>query len=224
MISFIPILAFAVLLVLLPAYIIVEYRTKSPWKMLIWKSACSLLFLITAAAAMLGAPQGWQPAFGWFMAAFLLSAAGDVLLAWPIGQSFQLGLGAFLLAQCSFAAAFSLRWGLSPWDAAVYAALAGAAVLTLRRAPGMEYGQSKISIIVYALALSAMAAKAVSGTYLHGGAAAWLAAAGGLLFYGSDVVLAFIMFNRRKPKCLRAVNLALYYVGQGLLAVSLCFK
>lgn len=218
-----PWLLFAVLLLLLPVYLVIEYTTKSPWRRLAIKSACSLLFLLVAAAAMLGAPQGRQVYFGWFTAAFLLCAAGDVLLDWPMEKSFLLGLGSFLLAQCTFAVAFSLRWGLSPWDAAIYALLAGAAVTTLRRAPGMEYGQAGAPVSIYALALSAMAAKAVSGVYLNGGTGAWLAAAGGLMFFASDVVLAFTLFNKKKPASLRGVNLLLYYVGQGLLAVSLAF-
>lgn len=218
-----PCLPFALLLVLLPVYIVHEYKSRSPWTKLAWKSACSLLFVLAASAAA-GASESSRAYPGWFMAAFILSAAGDVLLSWPVEKSFLMGLGSFLLAQCAFAAAFSLRWGLSPWDAAAYAALAGPALLTLRRAPGMEYGPMKTPVCAYALALSAMAAKAVSGTYLHGGAGAWLAAAGGLMFYASDVVLAFLLFNRKKPKCLTAVNLVLYYVGQGLLAASLYFS
>jgi uncharacterized membrane protein YhhN len=98
--------------------------------------------------------------------------------------------------------------------------LAGGAVITLKKAPGMQYGKMGLPVIFYALALSAMAAKAMSGLYLAGAGVAWPAAVGGLLFFASDVVLAFIEFNSQTAKCLRAVNLVLYYVGQGLLAVS----
>jgi uncharacterized membrane protein YhhN len=207
--------------VVLAVYIFVEYKTKSPWWKLALKTLCSLLFVAAAVCALTGTPSGFAGVAAWFIAAFLLSAAGDVLLALPMKQSFLLGLGAFFFAQCTFAVAFSLRWGVSGIDAGVFALLAGGALLTLWNAKGMAYGQMDRPITLYALALSAMAAKAVSGMYLAGGTGACLAAAGGLLFYASDVVLAFIMFNRRKPKCLRAVNLVLYYAGQGLLALSL---
>jgi uncharacterized membrane protein YhhN len=76
-------------------------------------------------------------------------------------------------------------------------------------------------VSLYALALSAMAAKAVSGVYLSGSGWAWAAAAGGLLFYASDVILAFQLFHREKHPCLVACNLTTYYLGQALLALSM---
>lgn len=217
----IPWLSLVLLLLVLPIYLIVEYKSKVPWDKLVLKTICSLLFLAAAVAAMLGAPGGWQGWYGLFAAAFLLSLLGDVLLAVPVKQSFLSGLGAFFMAQCCFAAAFIGRWGLSPLDIATYAVLAGTAILTLMKMPGMEYGKLMLPVCVYALALSAMAAKAVSGAYINGGMGAWAAAAGGLLFYASDVILSFICFHKKKVPCLRALNLITYYVGQGLLALSL---
>lgn len=219
-----PWVLFILLLIVLPIYITTEYKAKSPWVKLALKSACSLLFILVALAAMQGAAGGWQACFGWFLAAFLLSTAGDVLLSWPVKQSFALGLGAFFLAQCAFSVALSLRWGLSCWDAATYALLAGSALITLMKAPGMQYGPMRLPVMCYALALSAMAAKAVSGVYIAGSAGAWVAAAGGLLFYASDVILSFQMFNRRKPRSMVAWNLITYYLGHGLLAISLLLR
>lgn len=207
--------------VVLAVYILAEYRSKSPLGKLALKSLCSLLFVAAAVSAMYCAPGGQRGVAAWFLAAFLLSAAGDVLLSCPMKQSFMLGLGTFFLAQCAYTAAFCLCWGVSGIDAGVFALLAGIALLTLWNAKGMAYGRMDRPVTVYALALSAMAAKAVSGTYLAGGTGAWIAAAGGLLFFASDVILAFILFNKRKPKCLTALNLTLYYIGQGLLALSL---
>lgn len=215
-------------LIALPAavavYIIVEYKSRSVWLKLALKTVCSLLFVAIAFSALFHEQAGPQACYGWFLSAFLLSMAGDILLSAPAKSSFALGLGAFFLAQCAFAAAFSLRWGLSCYDIGAFALLAVGALLTLWNARGMSYGKMERPITLYALALSAMAAKAVSGAYLWGGTGAWLAAAGGLLFYASDVILAFVLFNSKKPKCLRALNLALYYAGQGLLAASLMFQ
>lgn len=201
-------------------FIMLEYKAKTPWPKIAAKAFCSLLFLAAAIVAA-NAPGGTPAAFGWFVAAFVFSLMGDVLLSWPMKLSFPLGLGAFLLAQCLFTVALSVRWGLSFIDLGVLALLTGGTLTTLWNARGMDYGKMEIPVNVYAIAVSAMAAKAVSGAYLDGGAGAWLAAAGGLMFYASDVVLAFIMFNRKKPACLRALNLTLYYLGQGLLAGSL---
>ncbi len=213
-------------LIALPAalllFVLLEYKARSPWPKVATKAFCSLLFL-AAAIASGNAPGGTPAAFGWFVAAFVLSLMGDVLLSWPMKKSFPLGLGAFLLAQCLFTVALSIRWGVSFVDLGVFALLAAGTLTTLKNAPGMDYGKMAGPVNVYALAVSAMAAKAISGLYLGGGAGMGMAAVGGLMFFASDVVLAFIVFNSKKRKSLRAINLTLYYLGQGLLAGSLWF-
>lgn len=203
-------------------FVVLEYKAKTPWTKLAVKGLCSLLFL-AAAIVSANAPGGTPAAYGWFIAAFVLSLMGDLLLSWPMKRSFPLGLGAFLLAQCMFTVALSIRWGLSFIDLGVFALLAAGTLTTLRNAPGMSYGKMAVPVNAYALAVSAMAAKAISGLYLGSGAGMWMAAAGGLMFFASDVVLAFVVFNSKKPKSLRAINLILYYAGQGLLAGSLWF-
>jgi uncharacterized membrane protein YhhN len=87
--------------------------------------------------------------------------------------------------------------------------------------PGMHTGNLALPAALYALALSAMAAKAVSGLYLQFGVQAIVAAAGALLFYASDVVLGLDKFGSRHPKYMVALNLVTYFMGQGLLALSL---
>ena len=216
-----PLLPLFLLALLLPVFLWAEYKSPSKWKKLGLKTVCSLLFMTAAVLSALLAPNGWHKWSGVFLAAFGLSVAGDVLLSFPMKHSFQAGLGAFFLAQCSFVAAFLSRYYLSPWDALLFAVLAGAVLFTLLKAPGMEYGKMRFPVILYALAVSAMASKAVSGVWLIGGPAAWVAAAGGALFFASDVILAFVIFSRKKPASLRALNLISYYAGQALLAVSL---
>lgn len=218
-----PYVPLILLLVMLPVYIVVEYRSRSDWWKLALKAACSALFVAAAVLSALDAPNGWWSWHSIFLAAFLLSMAGDVLLALPGNRFFAAGLGAFFVAHCCFVEAFIVRLGLSPWDSLAFAVLAGAALTTLLKAPRMEYGTMKFPTAIYAVALSAMAAKAVSGVYIAGRLFGWVAMAGGLLFYASDVILTFIVFGKRKTPCLRALNLIAYYVGQGLLALSLYF-
>src|SRR5512138_206552 len=151
--------------IVLTVFIILEYKARSPWPKLGAKALCSLMF-VTAGILTINAPGGAPGAYGWFIAAFLLSMAGDVLLSWPMKRSLPLGLGAFMLAQCMFTVALSLRWGLSFIDIAVLALLAGGALTTLWNARGMDYGRMEKPVTAYAVAVSAMAAKAVSGAYL----------------------------------------------------------
>ncbi len=216
-----PLIPIGLLVLLMIPYLIVEYRSPSVWWKLALKTACSLAFLAAALVAAATAPGGWRGWHGIFVLAFMLSLAGDVLLAVPMKRSLPAGMGAFFIAQCCFAEAFITRWGLSPWDSLVFSVLAGSALATLLLAPRMEYGQMKFPALLYAVALSAMATKAISGLYTVGWAIAWPAAAGGLLFFASDVILCFIVFGKRKEPMLRALNLICYFVGQGLLAYSL---
>ena len=44
---------------------------------------------------------------------------------------------------------------------------------------------------------------------------------GAFLFMVSDLLLVFALFVPGSPKCLRAVNLGCYYIGQLLIALSL---
>ncbi len=216
-----PLIPLGLMVVLMIPYLIVEYRSSSPWWKLALKAACSLAFLAAAVVAAVTAPGGWRGWHGVFVLAFALSVAGDVLLAVPMKRSLPSGMGAFIIAQCCFVEAFITRWGLSPWDSLLFAVLAGGALATLLLAPRMDFGTMKFPALIYAVALSAMATKAVSGLYTVGWAIAWPAAAGGLLFFASDVILCFIVFGKREVPMLRALNLICYFVGQGLLAYSL---
>lgn len=216
-----PLIPLCVLAVLLPVFLIVEYKSTSVWWKLTLKTACSLCFVAAAVLSAATSPNGWRGWHGIFLLAFLLSMAGDVLLAVPIKRSLPAGLGAFFAAQCCFAEAFAVRWGLSLWDSLAFAVLAGASLATLLKAPRMDFGPMKFPALLYAVALSAMTAKALSGVYIAGWGLGWVAAAGGLLFFASDVILSFIVFGKRKAPALRALNLTTYFIGQGLLAFSL---
>ena len=210
--------AFAALMVLLPVYIAAEYRSHSRRLHLCLKTACSVLFC--AAAVLAAGRGGWPSGSALMLAAFGCSLIGDVLLALP-QRYFLPGLCAFFAAQCLFAAGFCARLGVDLWDMPLWAVVAAVTLWLLLRKPGMHTGQMSLPACAYALALSAMAAKSVSGLYLGFGAQAVVAAAGGMLFYCSDVVLGLDKFGSTHPKYMTALNLATYYAGQGLLAVSL---
>jgi len=44
---------------------------------------------------------------------------------------------------------------------------------------------------------------------------------GACLFFLSDLILCFIYFHKKSPSYMTALNLLCYYVGQGLIALSL---
>jgi uncharacterized membrane protein YhhN len=150
----------------------------------------------------------------------LLSFGGDIALMFqdkPV--PFRLGLVLFLLAHIVYGATF-LRFSgpvaQFPLFCALFFGLGTAIYLLLL--PGL--GTMKISVGLYVLIISFMAAAAVS-TLFSGEitrATAILVAAGSLLFYISDVILALNRF--RFPMKYNRLSLIPYYAGQFLITVS----
>ncbi len=46
---------------------------------------------------------------------------------------------------------------------------------------------------------------------------------GAMLFFISDIILSFIYFYKKPAKPLVALNLITYYIGQGLIALSVLY-
>lgn len=216
------------------------------WLRLCVKVFCSLLFFSLALSAVSVAPEGPMPYHILFLLAFALSVVGDGLLDVPKPGWFAPGLAAFLLAQCAFAGAFLWRYGPSTGMLAAWAVYLAAAVVLLRLPgmtlpplalpprpagdgprplpggpPALRRPVSFLPYLVYAAALSAMAAAALSGLWRHGTSSAALGAAGGFLFFLSDGALSLHLFRRPTPRWAEVACLALYYPAQCLLAMSL---
>jgi uncharacterized membrane protein YhhN len=218
-------LPLGILLITLPIFLMAEFRSRKqiilPLKMI-----CSLSFIaIGVLGILLGgeqAPTGYQVLM---VIGMIFSLLGDLALVWKEGRRpFMLGLGAFLLAQALYSAAFSLANGFSAWDALFFALLV-AIPITAYRFLDMDVGKMKIPVIAYMVVIAFMFAKALSSLYLNGITmpAGWLVPLGGGLFYLSDGFIALYRFHRKQPKVFRALNLPIYYVSQALLAVSLFY-
>ena len=96
------------------------------------------------------------------------------------------------------------------------AAVAVIALATLR----FEDSKLRIVCMAYAAVISVMAGKALSNAFTLRTLAAWLCAAGSVLFYFSDLMLSLNVFGR-KSKITNTLCLATYYPAQILLALSL---
>ncbi|HEV7888273.1 MAG TPA: lysoplasmalogenase family protein, partial [Acidimicrobiales bacterium] len=110
----------------------------------------------------------------WFVAALVLSLAGDVAL---MLDKFEVGLGSFLLAHLAYIAGFLALGAALPrfLGAALVLAFVGWAVGgTVLRAVGRS--PLRVPVGLYMAAISVMAACAL-------GTGRWLAALGALLFY-----------------------------------------
>lgn len=157
------------------------------------------------------------------VAGILLSALGDAALLHDGRGFFLAGLGLFLLAHVGYTVAFLAGGGAAP---IVSTALLGAAVFLastawlLRRIWAGVDPALRAPVAVYGLAITLMVASA----YLVLGGP-WparvgeLVAAGAVLFYVSDALLAWSLFHARFPQH-QTINLVFYWAGQAGLAVA----
>jgi alkenylglycerophosphocholine hydrolase len=172
-----------------------------------------MVLLIAAALLMHPANEGERALF---VVALVLGLAGDVLLMLP--DDFLLaGIGAFLAGHLAYAVGFRFA-GFNP-----VGLIAGVIITTatagLFLRPVMNAlrtsGRAKLQnpVLAYAIVISLMTVSATASGNL-------VAAAGGLLFFFSDVIFAWYRFV--KPvRWGQPVNIVMYQAGQALLVLSL---
>lgn len=175
------------------------------------KPLASAAFVAAAATA-----PGATTLYGALMlGGFVLSFAGDVLLISRERTAFMAGLGAFLVAHLSFAAAFVTRGIELPPFLAALAMLLIAATFVWRNLVARLSRSMLLPVAAYIAAIVLMCAAAV-GTWRHG----WLVPLGAIAFVLSDLSVARDRFVA--PGFVnRAWGLPLYYAAQLLLAASL---
>ncbi len=150
-----------------------------------------------------------DPYSRWILLGLLLSAAGDAFLLSEARRAFLAGLLAFLLAHLAYAVAFAPRARPALPVLAVIA-LATAAVLAWL---WPRLGAMRVPVIGYALAIGLM-------LWLASGVGRPVVAAGALLFWLSDLLVAKRRFGPASPLD-RVVGWPLYFAGQYLLAFSI---
>ncbi|WP_102798095.1 lysoplasmalogenase [Bowmanella denitrificans] len=139
--------------------------------------------------------------------ALAFSATGDIFLALPIKHSFELGLGAFLLAQLTYATNFWRFRHWQPWKLwPLLAVLLFAVLMLWQLLPKLD--AMRLPVLAYMLVICSMATMAVLanrfGHWLLFGAASFLV---------SDALLAWNLFIQPFPFSAYAVMLT-YYLAQ----------
>ncbi|HUF85651.1 MAG TPA: lysoplasmalogenase [Acidimicrobiia bacterium] len=171
-------------------------------------------------ALLIGVALALDPTHGdvraWFVAALVLSLAGDVFLMLPEDR-FVPGLAAFLLGHVAYVIGLNLHGGSAGelGLAAIPVALA-AAVLAVRILRAVVAGGRRELIgplVAYMLVISAMVASAVASGNV-------VAAGGAALFFASDALIAETRFVR-PHRGARVVIMVTYHLGQAGLVLSL---
>jgi uncharacterized membrane protein YhhN len=151
------------------------------------------------------------------LAGLLLSTLGDIWLMLP-WDAFVAGLASFLLAHVAYLYAFTRHARLQPlrWPFAAYAVLS-AAVLALLW-PALPEAL-RVPVVVYVIALAAMAAQAAVVALEQPSRSCIAGALGGLSFVVSDALLAIDRFHTPLPAAALWV-LASYWIAQFLIGRS----
>lgn len=150
----------------------------------------------------------------WTFVALVFSWLGDTLPKLAGGDaSFLLMVGAFLVAQLAYCAAFLPLWRASIVGRLPLLLLPYAAVLvTLVALCGRGAGGLLLPVVVYGLALTAMAVLATG--------LGWGAGVGGAIFLASDSLIALHAFADVSLPAQGFWVMLTYLVGQGLLVLA----
>jgi len=172
-----------------------------------------MVLLIAAALLLRPASQGERALF---VVALVLGLAGDIFLMLP--DTFLIpGIAAFLLGHLGYAVGFRFAgFNVAGLIVGLVIAVATAGLLLRRILGALEQsGRTSLRnpVLAYAIVISLMTVSATASGNL-------VAAAGGLLFFFSDVIFAWYRFV--KPvRWGQPVNIVMYQAGQALLVLSL---
>lgn len=193
----------------------------------ILKGMAALVFCIIGTLAMTGASVN-QSFAKLVVIGLYCGMAGDILLnlrfVFPkIGQKiFLLGVAAFLAGHILYLCAIvPLSESLIP--CLIAGVLLAAALLAWIFKTLTVKLAFKIFGILYIGAIVMMTSVAIGNVLTVPTKAAWMHAAGAVLFTLSDIVLIFNTFGKEQKFSMRITNLLLYYLGQLMIAASLFF-
>jgi len=152
----------------------------------------------------------------WFVAALVLSLAGDVFLMLPAEKLFVAGLGSFLVGHVAYVVGFAAG-GLSGGRLLVGAVLTGTAMLAV--GPTIIKGAKDVDpmlavpVFLYIAVISVMVAVAI-------GSGVTIAVVGAVLFYLSDTCIGWSRFVQ-PFEWSRLAIITTYHLGQLFLVLSL---
>ena len=207
-------------------FITVEHKEKYV-PAVILKGSAAFLFCLIGISAMMTASIN-QSFAKLVVIGLCCGMVGDILLnlrfVFPAkGQKiFLLGVAAFLTGHILYLCAIvPLSRNLVPCLLA--GVILAAALLTwIFKTLDVKLA-FKIFGILYIGAIILMTAVAIGNVLTIPTTAAWMHAAGAVLFTLSDIVLIFNTFGKEQKFSMRITNLSLYYLGQLLIASSLFF-
>ena len=200
------------------------------YKMPIVKTITSLLFIAICISSYKTIYLNTQY-FIFILLALILSLIGDVFLAFnnsssdEVSKMFVYGLSSFSIAHIFFSLAFCTLTPVLVWHILLFILISVISILFLNLIKGFNFKGAYKLVVTYSIIISFMFTRALSLTSLihENFWSTILVIVGACLFLLSDLILCFIYFHKKSPSYMTALNLLCYYVGQGLIALSLAF-
>ena len=194
----------------------------------LWKKWPRLEYLAKPAVMItlflwLWTSTGLSGAALWFGLGIILSLIGDVLLMISLERLFMVGLVAFLLAHVTYLVGFNIPVPeISAWGfvLAIIVGLGGMRITRriLASLTANGHGRMRIPIIIYSVVISLMLLSAMMKLtdLTWDASAAVLVSVGALMFYISDIILAWHKFVSPIQHG-RIYNIGAYHLGQIML-------
>ncbi len=198
------------------------------YKMPIVKTITSLLFIAICVSSYKILYFNTQY-FIFILFALITSLIGDVSLAFntnkddEVSKMFVYGLISFSIAHIFFSLAFATFTPVLIWHVLLFILISIISILFLNLIKGFDFKGAYKLVVTYSIIISFMVTRALSLTPLihENFLSTILIIIGACLFFLSDLILCFIYFHKKSPSYMTALNLLCYYVGQGLIALSL---
>ena len=192
------------------------------------KTCTSILFIATCISSYFSSTSN-PKYFLLILIALVFSLFGDVFLAFydksnpEMKNFFVLGVISFAIAHIFFSFGFIVLCPFEMKSLLIFIILSIASLCFLKIFKGFDFKGMFNLVAAYDVIICFMVTNALSlfkllevnfkGTILI--------IIGAALFFISDLILSFIYFTKKHPKCLSGFNLSTYYIGQGLIALSL---
>ncbi|WP_346896282.1 lysoplasmalogenase [Clostridium sp. UBA7503] len=198
------------------------------YKMPIVKTITSLLFISVCICGYKTFDSNPQY-FIFVLLALIMSLIGDIFLAFnntksnEVSKMFVYGLISFSIAHIFFSLAFATLTPVLIWHVLLFILISIISILFLNLIKGFDFKGAYKLVVTYSIIISFMVTRALSLTSLihETFLSTILIIIGACLFFLSDLILCFIYFHKKSPSYMTALNLLCYYVGQGLIALSL---
>lgn len=222
----IPYILFIALLASLLVLLHFTYNPKGN-RYTISKTCCSIIFILISLSGYLTV-RGSLTYFMLVFIALILSLFGDVFLAFYDSSSccknnfFYYGVISFATAHIFFSIAFMILTPFRAVNLIAFILLSLFSLCFLKLYKGFDFkGMFKV-IAAYDLIICFMVSNAFSLFSLiqAGSTKTVVVLCGAALFFISDLVLSLIYFSKKHSPVLSAINLSTYYIGQGLIALS----